>query len=129
MNIELELNGPFFLAYNQGWPRWRITRHNTPPNRGEHFRFHNTDYTEGPLFRAAFGFEARASGEGFVWDKVDQCWWVSVHNAARYVTSPDGQELEITEGLLEEVVREALSGGDDESVDVVRPDDERAASD
>ena len=88
---------------------WRITRVNSGP-RGDHFRFHNTEFNEGPLFRAALGNEARANGEGFVWDKVDRFWWVSVSNAARYIASSDGTELDeedITEELLEEVVRSA----------------------
>lgn len=96
----------FCLLFAQGW---RITRVNTG-QRGDHFRFYNTEYNEGPLFRAALGNEARTLGEGFVWDKADRYWWVSVSNAARYIGAPDGHELDendITEELLEEVVRNA----------------------
>ena len=86
---------------------WRIVR-NTTEERGEHIRFHNTDYSEGPLFRGALGLEARSNGEGFVWDKLNRYWWVSIANASRYIAGPDNEPLaedEITEELLEEVVR------------------------
>ena len=49
---------------------------NNDCQRGNHFRFHNTEYNEGPLFRTALGNAARTLGEGFVWDKTDSSWWV-----------------------------------------------------
>ena len=46
---------------------WRIVR-NSNEQRGDHIRFYNTNYNEGNLFRAALGNDARANGDGFVWD-------------------------------------------------------------
>ncbi len=80
----------------------------TNEQRGAHIRFYNTDYLEGPLFRAALGNDARANGDGFVWDKVDRYWWVSIANAATYIGGAGGADLteeEITPEFLEEVVR------------------------
>ena len=94
---------------------WRIVR-STTVHRGDHIRFYATEYSEGPLFRAALGAEARANGEGFVWDKVDRYWWVSINNASRYINGPDGQQLseeDITDELVEEVVRNSDLGSSD----------------
>ena len=93
-----------FLVPLQGW---RIVRA-TNEQRGAHFRFYNTDFSEGPLFRAALGNAARTNGDGFVWDKVDRYWWVSIANAATYIGGAGGADLtedNITAELLEEVVR------------------------
>ena len=60
--------------------------------------------------------EARANGEGFVWDKVDRYWWVSINNASRYINGPDGQQLseeDITDELVEEVVCNSDLGASD----------------
>lgn len=94
---------------------WRIVR-NTNEQRGDHIRFYNTQYTEGPLFRAALGNDARANGDGFVWDKVDRYWWISISNAARYLADANGDELtvdDITTDFMEEVVRNADIQGSD----------------
>ena len=84
----------------------------TNAQRGEHIRFYNTNYAEGPLFRTALGNDTRTNGDGFVWDKVDRYWWVSIDNAVRYIACPDGEALteeDITDEFLEDVVRNAGS--------------------
>ena len=92
---------------------WRIAR--STNDRGDHIRFHNTAYHEGPLFRAALGADARANGDGFQWDRVGRYWWVSLSAAARYIGGPDGTDLdedELTDDLMEEVVRNADATAD-----------------
>jgi hypothetical protein len=89
----------------------------TNAQRGEHVRFYNTNYAGGPLFRAALGNDARANGDGFVWDKFDRYWWVSIDNAIRYIAGPDREPLteeDITNELLEDVVRSATSEESDD---------------
>ena len=86
---------------------WRIVR-NTTLQRGDHVKFYNTEFQEGSLFRCALGSEVRVNGEGFVWDKMDRCWWISISNTLHYIACPDEQllsEEDITDELLEEVVR------------------------
>ncbi len=73
-----------------------------------HIRFYNTDFSGSSLPRRARQHDARANGDGFVWDKVDRYWWVSIANAATYIGGSGGADLiedDITEELLEEVVR------------------------
>ena len=59
---------------NKGWSRPLL------PNHGELAASEHAQLEA--LFRAALGDDARTNGDGFVWDKVDRYWWVSIANAA-----------------------------------------------
>ena len=79
---------------------WVVTFHPAGV-RPHHVRVKGSTYTQAPIFRFAFGPDARAEGAGFVWDKAG-FWWNTIDNICEWGVKSATDNSDLTPELVTE---------------------------